>query len=151
MRPPRDPLVSASVSFRAVQPDLFPSGAKTCQWMSPSWRNLITSPVCEVNRSLAKLCILQASPGVQKASLFLCSAFLSPIWFLSSCIDDGRDKSKTLNVPTKTQMSSQNSASSLGSIQNEAWRKRQTSYVETDLVTLARATWLSTKQSFIRG
>lgn len=40
------------------------------QWMSPSWNNLITSPVCEASRSLKKLCILQANPEVKEASLF---------------------------------------------------------------------------------
>ena len=105
-----------SMSDRADQPDLLSSGAKVFQWMSPSWRNLITSPVCEVSRSLKKLCILQANPVVQEASLFLWSAFLSPNWFLPARYDAGHDESKTLNLPAKNQMSSQTSASSPGPI-----------------------------------
>lgn len=58
----------------------------------------------------------KANPGVQEAGLFSWPAFLPPSWLLSSCYDDGRDKSKTLNIPTKHRISSQNSASSPGSI-----------------------------------
>lgn len=86
------PLGSVSAAGRADQPDLLSSGAKAFQWMSPSGSNLITSPICEVSRSLKKLCILQANPEEQEASgflvvfvVFFCFVFL---WsaFLSICL-----------------------------------------------------------------
>lgn len=72
-----------------------------------------------------------SKPRGVRGQLFSWPAFLPPSWFLSSCHDDGCDKSKALNIPTKHRISSQTSASSPASLWNGAWRKRQTRIVET--------------------
>lgn len=119
--------------------------------MSPSWKNVISRPLCQVSRSLEKLCMLQAHQGCKRPAFFCGQLFFHRVGSYLPCYDDGCDKSKTLNILTEIPKNSQTSASSLGSIQNGAWRKRQTRNVETDLVTLVRATWLSTKQSLYQG